>query len=82
MPSDYRLKYLAGQIANTDSIDNIDNIPISNESTTTPDAPGLYQTARRNNYYEPFEGGIHRDNARMLFLSFAAIIMVLYVLES
>ncbi len=77
MPSDYRLKYLAGQIA--DSNNNIDTVAISDE---TPDVINNNILSASGLYYETFEGGIHVNNARAIFLSFAAVIMILYVLES
>jgi hypothetical protein len=66
MPSDYRLKYLNSIIG-----DGTDN--------KTPDE--YINPDDNSGNTEGFEGGLHINNARAIFIIFAAIILILYVLE-
>ena len=65
MSSDYRIKYI--------------NSLIGNESTQTPDSQ-IYNNDSGLGI-EAFEGGIHLNNARTLFILFAAIIIILYIIS-
>ena len=66
MPSDYRLKYINSLIG--DGTNN--NTP---DEYLNPDENPVNT--------EGFEGGIHLHNARSIFIIFAAVILILYVLE-
>jgi len=73
MPTDSRLKYIDSQIADLGSQDVVDQ------------ATNRYADADSVNLglegFEGFEGGIHVGRARTIFLIFAAMIMILYVLD-
>lgn len=74
MPSDYRLKYINSLIGDTSN-----NLISAN---TTPDDYIYHdQNSLISQDTEGFEGGIHLNNARAIFIIFAAIILILYVLE-
>ena len=73
MPSDYRLKYINSLIGNNVS----DNTP---DEYVYHDQNSLI-SQNNINTEEGFEGGIHISNARAIFIIFAAIILILYVLE-
>lgn len=66
MPTDNRLKYIDSQIAELGSQDSVDKVIDG----------GPYDVMT-----EGFEGGVHLGRARVMFLVFAAMIMILYVLE-
>jgi len=66
MPTDNRLKYFDSQIAELDSTDLVDSVTNDRASQISK---------------ESFEGGVHLGRARTFFLVFAAIIMILHVLD-
>jgi len=65
MTSDYRIKYL--------------NSLIGNNMEQTPDQV-IYNTGTGLGI-EAFEGGIYINNARRAFIIFAALILILYILD-
>jgi hypothetical protein len=68
MTSDYRIKYINSLIGNSSNID----------SSLSPDS--LIYNNDTDVGVEAFEGGIHINNARKLFILFAALIIILYIL--
>lgn len=73
MPTDNRLKYIDSQIADLGSQDLVDSV-----TNQVADEEGFLVDGIR---VEGFEGGVHITRARAIFLIFAAIIMILYVLD-
>jgi len=74
MPTDSRLKYIDSQIADLGSQDVVDQ---ATNRYSDSDNLGLEGFEG----FEGFEGGIHVGRARTIFLVFAAMIMILYVLD-
>ena len=70
MPTDNRLKYIDSQIANLGSQGLVDAVVDS----------GM-EGFMRFGESEGFEGGVHLGRARTMFVVFAAMIMILYVLD-
>ena len=68
MPTDNRLKYIDSQIADLGSQGLVDAVVDS----------GMEGFRR---FGEGFEGGVHLGRARTMFVVFAAMIMILYVLD-
>ncbi len=77
MPSDYRLKYINSLIGETNNLISVNNTP---DEYVYHDQNSLI-SQNNINTEEGFEGGIHISNARAIFIIFAAIILILYVLE-
>lgn len=68
MTSDYRIKYINSLIGSSSDIDlSPDSLIYSNDTDIGVEA---------------FEGGIHINNARKLFILFAALIIILYILNN
>lgn len=84
MPTDNRLKYIDSQIADLGSQDLVDSVtnPVADEEGFRVDG-NRQQGTRVEGFegFEGFEGGVHITRARAIFLIFAAIIMILYVLD-
>jgi len=76
MPTDSRLKYIDSQIADIGSQDVVDQI-----TNRYADADSVNLGLEGFEGFEGFEGGIHVGRARTIFLVFAAMIMILYVLD-
>lgn len=68
MKSDYRLKYIDSKVAEMGG--NIDDVNINN-----------IDGFRNNNSIERFDGGINVNNSRVLFIIFATVIIILFILE-
>jgi len=76
MPTDNRLKYIDSQIADLGSQDLVDSV-----TNPVADEEGFLVDRIRVGRFEGFDGGVHITRARAMFLIFAAIIMILYVLD-
>jgi hypothetical protein len=79
MPTDNRLKYIDSQIAELGSQGLINSV-VDQASSSNGDGWGM-EGFRRFGESEGFEGGVHLGRARTMFVVFAAVIMILYVLD-
>ena len=73
MPTDNRLKYIDSQIAELGSQGLVDAV--------VDNGMEGFRRFGESEGFEGFEGGVHLGRARTMFVVFAAVIMILYVLD-